>query len=50
MMLSVSGSAGTGKTTLVTELAARFDCPVVDGRYENVFSDDHEFIKPAIRL
>ena len=50
MKIAVSGSAGTGKTTLATALAGRYDCSVVAECYDEFFDKNYDFIKPASRL
>lgn len=47
MKIAISGSAGTGKTTLATALAARHGCSVVAEHYDDFFDDNFKFIKPA---
>jgi hypothetical protein len=42
MKISVSGSAGCGKTTLVGALAARFDIPVIEENFEEVLPQGRE--------
>ncbi len=48
--LAISGSAGTGKTTLASELAARYNCALVGEHYDDFFDEDHDFVKPASQL
>ena len=48
--IAISGSAGTGKTTLALALASKFRCMTIAESYDDFFDDDCEFIKPASRL
>ncbi len=50
MKIAISGSAGTGKTTLATALAAKRGCSFVAENFDNFFDDNAAFIKPARRL
>ena len=50
MKIAICGSAGTGKTTLATALAAKQKCSVVAEQYDDFFDDKFDFIKPAGRL
>jgi len=50
MKIAISGSAGTGKTTLATALAAKIDCATIAECYDEFFDDICEFIKPTSRL
>ena len=50
MKIAVCGSGGTGKTTLVHALAARFHLSIVSESYDDFFNDDFEFIAPPVRL
>jgi AAA domain len=48
--IAISGSAGTGKTTLATALAARQRCSLIAEGYDGFFDENFDFIKPAGRL
>jgi len=50
MKIAISGSAGTGKTTLATALAAKRGCSFVAEHFDDFFDDNAAFIKPARRL
>jgi len=50
MRIAISGSAGTGKTTLATALAAKWGCLLIAEHYDEFFDDNFDFIKPTNRL
>jgi hypothetical protein len=50
MKIAVSGSAGTGKTSLATAIATKGGYSIVDENYDEFFEDDYQFVQPASRL
>lgn len=50
MKISVSGSAGTGKTSFANAAAVRCGCPVVPETYDDFFDESYDFVQPASRL
>ena len=50
MKIAISGSAGTGKTSLATTLSDRWGCPIIPEHYDEFFDKNFDFIRPADRL
>jgi hypothetical protein len=50
MRIAISGSAGTGKSSLAKAIADRFECALVPECYDDFFTQNAEFIKPASQL
>jgi hypothetical protein len=50
MKIAISGSAGTGKTTVVTALAKAFDIPSIDEDYDEFFDEHCNLLNPPQRL
>ncbi len=48
--LTVSGSAGVGKTTLAKGLAERLNVDLIEEHYDGFFDDYGQFIKPPAKL
>lgn len=46
MKIAISGSAGTGKTSLARELATNLDCKLVGELYDVFFKQNGDFITP----
>ena len=50
MKVAISGSAGTGKTSLARALADSWGCAIVAECYDDFFDENYDFVKPAGRL
>ncbi|NKB37463.1 MAG: AAA family ATPase [Gammaproteobacteria bacterium] len=50
MKISITGSAGTGKSTIASLLAEHYSCACIDEFYEGFFQKNGEFVQPVKRL